>query len=670
MANPSIGSMEEFKSAISAPEQLAEMVVFLRQLLPVAQAYEILPNRDFLLQVAKQAAGIHLELPAREFIAKRIFAFHRKGLLERLITRWRSIPNIISLDIAISLLDFEAVETWTEPMAPPQQESPSSVSQQEPIATTSQQESMTISSQQKPTTLQQRSPEQLTSAQIPIAGPMEQQAPSLPRQHVPLQASSFHASPASTNVVPVTKLADTSTPNIAKSIAITKVVDTNIPIDTPQPIEEEVIVTSDSPVRHELFDEFDYPKAIGGIELVEVSENEEIQEYADWGEQRLLKQLELLQHIVVKKLTLSQYRQAIVPELKPAFISSLPRILKGVMSRIGGKTQDKYPLMKCKDYILKYERGISAPISIQVFVAYGIQVYEKSLDQMVNISDISELNAALRQFLELRLEQELEPYIQQFRHTVELCQTEMDLRRILVENPVYDESFVTKHPILGIILKVQNAYHSFSQDRANLHKILNQELGTGEVNLKNALTRILEQKQGFIKMAQDLANIHDINGLFKYLQRLKQDAELSKTGITIFNLIVLFLRGHHRISFTMLQTSLNFLAPRIQRTILGVVHHKLKNMLTEKVEILLNSQKTPENRWKKLMQLLHHPQFCTNQLQLWNYAVPVLAERLQRIVQSPNPDKMLIQSFPPHAIPDHLVMLVLAAAYKRQATLS
>jgi hypothetical protein len=116
-----------FFSAIGSIEALAEhlraeagasrdAVMLLRHLNLIAGQMDIEIDRDFLLREAECWQAKALSTPARQFIAKRLFAFWRKGLrpvLEQNLTLFPACLPDIPTELAIELLQFAPMSNET-----------------------------------------------------------------------------------------------------------------------------------------------------------------------------------------------------------------------------------------------------------------------------------------------------------------------------------------------------------------------------------------------------------------------------------------------------------------------------------------------------------------------------------------------------------------------------
>ncbi len=639
----------------------------------------------------------HLSIELAEFIAKRVFAFFRKGLWNSLQQKFLLCQNWPLDSVPIEfVLDFELSVQEFEQKFSPKKAEPENILDKEynnsdndsvfPIMNVTQGESLEESITNESEKVISNSsdvflsdePEQLVSDEI-IPDELEKSLPIRQEQFRLPESQTFitQETPVVTKT-PIQSYSETiSTPPIIKPIDeevdFVEIIDSAKIPEVPEEFEE--ILNSDSAINILAASDFedildsakppiiskDLPDSLAGVPIVVVSDEEEISEYRNLQAERLQKQRQTLLDIDVRPVNLSECKDLVLQHLKIGNFTALPRMLKGVLGRFNAKTQNKFQMMKCKDSLLRHENLVTAPLTIQAFLAFGWKFAEKIWDKLANLSNISDLNKIARQFLQHRFEEELELYIQQFRHSIELCKTEMAFQRILVEHPIYDKSMLQKYPKLQLVNKLQKIYEEFQKDRNNLHRILLNHFGPTEANFQRCLTKILEKNASFYKIAEEFQSAQDIHGLLKCLQHLKSNTELQRMASVLFDMVVLFLRGHHGVTFATLQTALNFLPSWIQRKILNILQKKLSLILQSKINEILESSGDAEKRWKKLLQLLHHPQFLTSNMELFSYPIATLVEKLDRLTRDPHPNKLFLQIFPPDVLPEKLRNLIFQA---------
>ena len=125
--------------------------------------------------------------------------------------------------------------------------------------------------------------------------------------------------------------------------------------------------------------------------------------------------------------------------------------------------EQKYPLMRLKDNLIRYEKFLTTPISLNIFINYGTKTYQKTLDTYCELTNIEELNHIIRQYLEKAIELGIKDSIDTFRKTVEYCQTPIDLQRLLASYPMQDESMVNLYSGLKIVQQLKKIIQIFKK---------------------------------------------------------------------------------------------------------------------------------------------------------------------------------------------------------------
>ncbi|NUM37215.1 MAG: hypothetical protein HUU50_21940 [Candidatus Brocadiae bacterium] len=576
-----INCMESLESHIEKhPKAISDMVRLVRHLVSTTQEKEE-PSRNYLMMEAEFFETKALPLDAREFIAKRVFAFWRKEQLPLLKQNLQCFPfdcSHIDHKSILSLLDFQA--------------------------------------------LSQETLEKLHSTN-PICAEkkIKQEAPSSKPLEIMQTESSLFTWEEDAPHLDETKQED-------------------IP---------------DCPIKEE---NQEIPDLSSCPLVVPISEEEELKNIQVQNEEDLKKQHDFLETFAIFPIELKEYREIILPQLEKLSVQHLPRVFHGIMNRYLYTLQEKYPIMRLKDNLLKNEKTIVTPLSLLVMINHGHNVQKAILQKFSELTDVPELNSTIHKYLSLSLERALMEHSKNFRHTLEFCQVKSDLQRLLSQYPLYKDSLLTPYPNLKIIQQTKNILHEFQGGKADIESILNRHLGPGEANIKRALQKILVKNTGFYAIQEGVQGIHDINSLFKYIQILKEDPQNQKTADILFQMMGTFLRGKQRVPLQIFKTGLNFLPRGLQQKVLFVIKKKLKKELDDSVQKILQPQGKAEDRWRKLLQLLQNPQFLESDFLLFGYPISVLFQKLQNISRQENIERSISQAFPHKGIPENLKKLI------------
>ncbi len=564
------------------PKAICDMIRLVRYLLSITQEKEE-PSRNYLIMEAEFFETKALPLDAREFIAKRIFAFWRKEQLSLLKQNLQLFPfdcSHLDAKSILSLLEFQPLSQEIIKKIQPENlyaEEGKKISEIEP--------------------------------EIQVSPDNREDIAEVPEPHA------------------------------------------FIVQETIESIEE---IPSDS-VKEE---EVQIPSLSSCPAFVPISEEEELRNVQVQNEEDLKKQYDFLASYAIFPIELKEYREIILPPLEKVSVQHLPRLFHGIMNRYLYTLQEKYPIMRIKDNLLKNEKTLISPLTLLVMINYGLDVQKALLKKFSELCELQELNEVMYKYLLLALDHAILEHGKNFRHTLECCQVKCDLQRLLSQYPLYKATFLSQYPGLKIIQQVKNILQEFLEEKSDIETILNRHLGPGEANIKRSLQKILVKNTGFYAIQEGIHGIHDINSLFKYIQTLKEDPQNQKTADILFQMMGTFLRGKQRVPLQIFKTGLNFLPRGLQQKVLYVIKKKLRKELDDSVQKVLKPSSKAEERWKKLLQLLQNPQFLESDFSLFGYPISILFQKLLNISRQENIERAISQAFPHKGIPENLKTLI------------
>ena len=375
---------------------------------------------------------------------------------------------------------------------------------------------------------------------------------------------------------------------------------------------------------------------------------------------KLQQQYQILQQEEVPEIDLHHYDHIIAPNLDKFSPPHFAKMLRGIMDRYLDTTQEKYPLMRIKDYSLKYEKLLTAVPSLLVIINYGVDLEAELLEKFSRISTLADLNQVIHEYLHYNLQQALIAHGQNFRSQIENCRSQFDLHKLMAQYPLYQKTLVKKYPELQIIGSLEKICQECTPEMKDITRLLNRHLGPGEANTRRFLQNILVKSESQRKIREDLRPVADINTLFKHINELKKQPEMQQTAETLFQMMVTFLRGRQIVPFQTFQTSINFLSPELQRQVLRVVKRKLRHDLERNVQAVVAAKSPPTTRWKLLLDILQNPQFAGCDLQLFTYPLEQLYQKLQAVARHDDPCKAIVRTFRQGAIPDWLRELIIS----------
>ena len=601
-----VGSMESLQEYLEIrPQATADILRFLRHLLEIMQHQEI--TRDLLMTEAQYFLGKYLSPDVRDFIAKRVFAFYRKNamnILEQNLAYFPYSTQGIDSHTILRLLEFTA---W---------------SQEE------------IDNLKQNTTIKYSEPVQNIEVKDTVEKNIEQSIES-------------HNDSAKNKNESLIEEKASQTENEEKC-------QEDVIFDTPEKKEKKRLSLEEIEAKIHSENEEDHHPDF----LTPMTEQEDLDQVTQQQKEELEKQLESMKQVNITPINIKAYEDWIIPRLHDLAPWHLPKILNGILDRYLHSTEQKYPLMRLKDNLARQEKYVTTPLAIQVYINYGTKIYQEILDTYSQLSNLPELNDIIRQYLEKAIEIAIKEHAEELRKTIEYCQTPIDLKRLLANYPLYDNSLLQLYSQLRIIEKIKVVLTAHTEDSENLLKIMNQTLGQNEANLQRSLQTILCQNETQYKIYDHLTEVYDINSLFRYLQVMKKEETMSSIAETIFQLITTFLRSK-KISYTTFKTSINFLYPGLQQKITYVIKKKLRQDMQHDIDKIFNSKSSIETIWKEWNAFLQNPQWEDSGLEIFNMPFATFQQKFHIATQTKEPHITLKRVFAHNNnIPESLYTMV------------
>jgi len=620
------------------PQATADVLRFLRHLLEITETEEI--TRSMLMTEAQFFLGKFLSPDVRDFIAKRVFAFYRKNSMQILGKNLSYFPSSnegIHSKSVLRLLEFT-----------PWEESDIAFLQSQMFVYSDHIDKQ-IKSEHANTNqvnTNHANIEQIKSEHANIEQIKSEHAniEQIKSEHANIeQIKSEHANIEKTKQsenITFAEQAKTEQIKQGEDVIFAKETETKqrIPL-------EDIVLKLDFQEAPPLF-------------LIPMTEKEDIQHTTSEKNIELSNHYDIINNIEISVIDIKKYEDWILPRLNDMAPWHLPRILRGIMDRHLHSMEQKYPLMRLKDNLIRYEKFLTTPISLNIFINYGTKTYQKTLDTYCELTNIEELNHIIRQYLEKAIELGIKDSIDTFRKTVEYCQTPIDLQRLLASYPMQDESMVNLYSGLKIVQQLKKIMQIFQENKEDLQKSMNQVFGQGEVNIKRCLQNILLKNKTQYQIYDNLSQVYDINSLFRYLQVMKKEPTMSKTADTIFQLIGTFLRGKQAVSYPMFKTGINFLYPGLQQKILFVIKKKIKQDMQKAMEKILQSSAPIKKRWKDWNDFLQNPQWSEAEIEIFQQPFPTFQQKFHIATQTKDPIASLKKSFPHASIPQQLFDLL------------